>query len=351
MKIKQFRNRLGLESLLVKPVSKSSAIQRKGRAGREAAGHCYRLYTEQDYEALQKDTTPEILRCDLSDALLGMKARGINDVLNFPFLDPPPREAMEKALLQLFQLNTLDDNGEISDIGLQMAKLPLAPPLGRAIIEASRKSQDCLLDVIDIIACLTVETIFLNLTTEEAREEAETSRRELFRRDGDHLTLLCAVRAYAAEHTDRKSWCERYFVSHRAMQNVMVSYTERVYICILYSLHQDIRKQLFLQCKQLRLLHESASLDSSELPSSENRNEEILKCLLTGFSGNTARIMPDGSYKTLHGNQTVAIHPSSVLFGRKVEAILFTEYVFTTKSYGRNVSVVRLSWIDEILSA
>lgn len=230
MKIKQFRNRLGLESLLVKPISKSSAIQRKGRAGRESAGHCYRLYTEQDYENLQQDGTPEILRCDLSDALLGMKARRINDVLNFPFLNPPPREAMEKALLQLFQLNTLNDNGEISNIGRLMAQLPLAPPLGRAIVEASDKNQDCLLDIIDIIACLTVETIFLNLTTEEAREEAEAARRELLRRDGDHLTLLCAVRAYAAENTDRKSWSERYFVSHRAMQNVMVSYWES--ICI-----------------------------------------------------------------------------------------------------------------------
>jgi ATP-dependent RNA helicase DHR2 len=226
MKVKQFRNRLGLESLLVKQVSKSSAIQRKGRAGREAAGHCYRLYTEEDYEALQKDTTPEVLRCDLSDALLGMKARGINNVLNFPFLNPPPREAMEKALLQLFQLNALNDSGEISDIGLQMAKLPLLPPLGRAIIEASSKNEDCLLDMIDIVACLTVETIFLNLTTEEAREEAEETRRSLFRRDGDHLTLLSTVRAYAAEQSDRKAWSERYFVSHRAMQNVMVSSTE-----------------------------------------------------------------------------------------------------------------------------
>jgi ATP-dependent RNA helicase DHR2 len=61
--------------------------------------------------------------------------------------------------------------------------------------------------------------------------------------------------------------------------------------------------------------------------------------------------MSDGSYKTLLGNQSVSIHPSSVLFGKKVEAILFSEFVFTNKSYGRNVSAVRLSWIDEVLSA
>lgn len=60
--------------------------------------------------------------------------------------------------------------------------------------------------------------------------------------------------------------------------------------------------------------------------------------------------MPDGSYRTLIGNQTVAIHPSSVLFGKKVEAIVFSEFVFTNKSYARGVSAVRLGWIDEVVA-
>lgn len=222
VKIKQFRNRLGLESLLVKPISQSAAIQRKGRAGREAAGNCYRLYTEKDYMALPKVTTPEILRCDLSSALLTMKARGIDDVLGFPFLDPPPREAMEKALLQLLQLGALTEEGKISDEGQKIAKLPLTPTLGRVIVEAAKPERDCLLHVIDIIACLSVENLWVNMVTEEKKEEAEAARRELYRREGDHLTLLATVQAYAAEHSDRKAWAEKHFVSHRALQNVMV---------------------------------------------------------------------------------------------------------------------------------
>jgi ATP-dependent RNA helicase DHR2 len=152
-----------------------------------------------------------------------MKARGVDDVLSFPFLSPPPRESLEKALLQLLQIGALDESGSISDIGLQMAKLPLTPTLGRVIVEASRTNSDCLRDIIDIVACLSVESIFLNVATEENREAAEEARKELFRRGGDHLTLLATVRGYAAEQTDRKAWSEKYFISHRAMQNVMVS--------------------------------------------------------------------------------------------------------------------------------
>jgi ATP-dependent RNA helicase DHR2 len=223
VKVKQFRNRLGLDSLLVKPVSKSSAIQRQGRAGREAPGKCYRLYTERDYDALQHETTPEILRCDLAQAILAMKARGIDDVVNFPFLDPPPRESLEKALLQLLQLRALDESGSISDSGKKIAKLPLTPALGRVLVEAAHPDRDCLADIIDIVACLSVENIFLNLITEEKKEAAEEPRRELYRRDGDHLTMLAAVKGYAAEQIDRRAWSEKYFVSHRAMQAVMVS--------------------------------------------------------------------------------------------------------------------------------
>lgn len=219
-KVKQFRSRLGLDSLLVKPISKSAAIQRKGRAGREAPGQCYRLYTEKDYLSLDETNTPEILRYDLSQALLNIKARGA-DVISFPFLTRPPREALEQALLQLLSIEALDESGKISEIGQRMAKLPLTPPLGRVLLAAA--DNDCLSDVIDIISCLSVENIFVSATTEEKKEEAETARRDLYRREGDHLTMLVTVQSYAAENTDRKAWAERHMVSHRAMQSVMVS--------------------------------------------------------------------------------------------------------------------------------
>ncbi|PSN62786.1 ATP-dependent RNA helicase-like protein [Corynespora cassiicola Philippines] len=332
-KVKQFRNRLGLESLLVKPISKSAAIQRKGRAGREAPGQCYRLYTEDGYKELEERTTPEILRCDLSAALLTLKARGVEDVLSFPLLDRPPREALEKALLHLLQLRALDESGTLSDVGRKIAQFPLSPTLGRVLVEAA--SRACLPAVIDIIAALSVENVFLNLVTEERKEEAEEARRELFRREGDHLTLLVTVRRYAEEHADRRAWCERHFVSHRAMGNVM-----------------NVRKQLRQQCVALKLIPADAFPAGQEEVSpapTEDDAKAILASLLRGFVANTARLIPDGSYRTLMGNQTVAIHPSSVLFGRKTEALVFTEFVFTGRAWARGVSAVQLDWVTEVI--
>ncbi|KAF4274414.1 hypothetical protein CNMCM8812_005444 [Aspergillus fumigatus] len=334
-KIKQFRTRLGLDSLLVKPISKSAAIQRKGRAGREAPGQCYRLYTEKDYLALDETNTPEILRCDLSQALLNMKARGVDDVMGFPFLTRPPRESLEKALLQLLSIDALEESGKISSIGLHIAKLPLTPTLGRVLLAAAEHGEGCLLDVIDIISCLSVENIFLNTTSEEKKEEAEKARRDLYRREGDHLTMLATVQAYAAENTDRKAWAERHMVSHRAMQSVM-----------------DVRKQLTAQCRQAKLLP-SASDSRNGSTNSATREPSpvlILQSFLRGFSTNTARLVPDGSYRTVVGNQTVAIHPSSVLFGKKVEAIMYNEFVFTNRSYARGVSAVQMDWVGDALT-
>ncbi|TQB75139.1 hypothetical protein MPDQ_003685 [Monascus purpureus] len=317
-KIKQFRSRLGLDSLLVKPISKSAAIQRKGRAGREAPGKCYRLYTEKDYLALDEANTPEILRCDLSQALLNMKARGVDDIMGFPFLTRPPREVLEKALLQLLNINALEESGKISAIGLHIAKLPLTPTLGRVLLAAAENGPGCLADVIDIVSCLSVENIFLSTTSEEKKEEAEKARRDLYRREGDHLTMLATVQAYAAENTNRKAWAETHMVSHRAMQSVM-----------------DVRKQLTAQCRRANLLPPADGGTRTSGASTEPSVVLILKAFLCGFATNTARLVPDGSYRTVVGNQTVAIHPSSVLFGKKVEAIMYNEFVFTNRSYAR----------------
>ncbi|GAB7361252.1 hypothetical protein MBLNU230_g1313t1 [Neophaeotheca triangularis] len=335
-KTKHFHSRLSLEALLAKPISKSSADQRKGRAGREAPGICYRLYTESGYEELEKATKPEILRCDLSAAILSILIRsqkGATDAMSFPFLTAPPQEAMEKALLQLHQLNAINDSGQITSLGKKMARLPLTPTLARCVVEAALPSRDCLDEVVDVVACLSVETIFLNPESEEGREKAEEARRGLFRREGDHLTLLAAVRAYAAEQTDRRSWCERHMVSHRAMRAVM-----------------DVRKQLTQLCKSSKLLSvETSSSASSEALPSEAKAAAVLQCLITSHPSNLALLQKDGSYKTLQGAHTVAIHPSSVMFGRKVEAIVYTEFVYTTKAWARGVSAVQVKWVEEVL--
>jgi len=268
-----------------------------------------------------------------------MKARGVDDVLNFPFLDPPRTEALSKALLQLHRLSALDASGAITNMGLSMARLPLPPPLARVLLAAAHPSADVLLPTIDIIACLSVETLFLNLAlvSDDKKDAAESARRELYRRQGDHLTLLATVQAYAAESVDRKRWAESHFVSHRALQSVM-----------------DVRKQLRAQCILQKLLnadeHQTRLYDGQSSSSSaeeEVQATKIMKAFLTGFAPNTARLMPDGGYRTVEGNQQVSIHPSSVLFGKKVEAVMYNELVYTQKSYARGVSTVQMNWYGE----
>jgi ATP-dependent RNA helicase DHR2 len=346
-KKKQFSSRLGLDSLLVKPISKSAANQRKGRAGREAAGTCYRLYTEQTYLTFEQDNDPEILRCDLTQMMLGLKARGVDDVVAFPLLTAPRRHALEKALLHLLQLKAIDEMGKITPLGAEIARLPVTPSLGCVLLAASRPDFDCLDECIDVIAALSVENVFLNTTTEEKKELADTARRELYRREGDHLTLLATVQAYASESADRKAWCEKRFVSHRAMKAVM-----------------DVRKQLteILKrnskqsgspdesgCRSVPLGPLQSQHDTTEKGGATDLHSRILQAFLSGFIANTALLMPDGTYKTLMGKQTVGIHPSSVLFGRKVEAILYNEFVFTQKAYARGVSAVQMNWIGEAM--
>lgn len=110
---------------------------------------------------------------------------------------------------------------------------------------------------------------------------------------------------------------------------------------------QNIRKQLRQQCQSLKLL----SADTLNAPSSSPNTDAILASLLRGFVSNTARLAPDGSYKTFIGNHTVAVHPSSVLHGRtvKAEAIVFSEFLYTNKAYAKKVSAVQMNWVEEVM--
>jgi len=328
-KVKQFRPRLGIESLLAKPISKSSAIQRTGRAGREGPGKCFRLYTAGGYDSLRDADLPEILRNDVLGAILTMKARGINDVLNFPLMDLPDLESIEKALLHLHSLGALTDDGVITDIGRRLSLFPVSAPYGRVLLAAADPEYDCLLEVIDIIACLTAgESIFLQAHSEEQQEEVEELRKELSRREGDLLTYLTTMQLYCAENADRVEWCKKRKLNGRNMKQAL-----------------NIRKQLRGMCLKEKLFVEAPPQDPQPfVPMSPERAETLIKCFMRGFVMKCALLAPDSSYVTIQGKHVVAIHPSSVLHSQKKEAIMFLEHVYTTKNYAKKVSAIQGNW-------
>lgn len=127
-----------VESLLVCPVSKASAKQRAGRAGRTQPGKCYRLYTETTFkDELIENTYPEILRSNLAATVLQLKRLGINDLVHFDFMDPPAPETLMRALELLNYLGALDDEGELTPLGQQMSEFPLDPQLSKCLIAST----------------------------------------------------------------------------------------------------------------------------------------------------------------------------------------------------------------------
>jgi ATP-dependent RNA helicase DHR2 len=333
-KVKQYRSRLGMESLLAKPISKSSALQRAGRAGREGPGKCFRLYTSETYDTLKDADLPEILRNDVLGAVLTMKARGINDIFGFPLMDFPDVDSVEKALIHLHFLGAIADDGVITDIGKRIAPFPVTAPYGRVLIAAAEPQFDCVLEVIDVIACITSgESIFFQLQMEEQQEETEDARKALYRREGDVLTYLTTMQKYTAEHADRVEWCKKRKVNMRNMRQAL-----------------NIRNQLRTLCLKEKLLTEKPEPDPQPfVPMSPERAEALLKCFMRGFVTKCALLAPDGSYVTTQGKHVVAIHPSSVLHGQKKEAIMFLEHVFTQKNYAKKVSAIQADWVMEAL--
>lgn len=157
IKQKSYNPRSGMESLIVVPCSRASANQRAGRGGRVGPGKCFRLYTAWAYQnELEENTLPEIQRTNLGNVVLLLKvckfplsssalrkrysdlkphqSLGINDLINFDFMDPPPAETLIRALEMLYALGALNDRGELTKLGRRMAEFPLDPQLSKMLI-------------------------------------------------------------------------------------------------------------------------------------------------------------------------------------------------------------------------
>lgn len=160
-KQKVYNPRLRIESLLVSPISRASAKQRSGRAGRTRPGKCYRLYTKKSFENdLQENTHPEIQRSNLSSVVLQLKKLGIDDIVHFDYMDPPAPETLMRALEQLNYLGALDDEGDLTEIGKRMSDYPLDPLHAKIVLAASMQF-NCVSEALTIVAMLNVPNIFI----------------------------------------------------------------------------------------------------------------------------------------------------------------------------------------------
>ncbi|KIS00352.1 ATP-dependent RNA helicase prh1 [Cryptococcus deuterogattii 2001/935-1] len=144
-----FRNAGALEHLRKKGISKASAWQRTGRAGRERAGHCYRLFTQDFFNRMPEFDAPEIQRCNLSSAVLQLIAMGQNP-FDFEYIDNPGRDSILAAFQELVGLSALSSPTTITPLGLQMLRFPLDPPHARILLAAFEYG--CPNEIIDIIS-------------------------------------------------------------------------------------------------------------------------------------------------------------------------------------------------------
>ncbi|KAG5358263.1 Pre-mRNA-splicing factor ATP-dependent RNA helicase-like protein cdc28 [Yarrowia sp. B02] len=318
-----FNPKTGMESLVVTPCSQASSEQRRGRAGRVGPGMCFRLYTKRAFESeLPPNTTPEILRSNLCGTVLMLMSLGIHNILSFEFMDPPPKDTLIKALELLYALGAINDKGQPTKIGRQMAEFPTDPMLARAIL-ASEKYQSTS-EVLSIVSMLG-EAASLFYRPKDKKMAADRAREQFTKPGGDHLTLLEVYRQWSLADYSQQ-WAKDNFMQYKSLTRA-----------------RDVRDQLYALCDRVEI---DPDVSAAEL---EDPQIAIQKALTAGFFPNAARLNRGGdSYKTVKSNQTVYIHPSSVLHLQRPKWLLYHELVLTSKEYMRNCMPLEPQWLTEV---
>ncbi|XP_067866115.1 ATP-dependent RNA helicase DHX33 isoform X2 [Heterodontus francisci] len=318
VKAKRYTPESGLEVLAVQRVSKAQAWQRAGRAGRQQAGICYRLYTEEEFEKFQNMTVPEIQRCNLASVMLQLLALRIPNPLTFDFISKPSPDAVRAAIEQLELLGAVErkDNQIIlAPIGKKMAAFPLEPRFSKTLLLSPEFH--CTEEILTIVSLLSVDSVLYN--PHAKRDEVHSVRKKFISSEGDHMTLLNIYQAFK-NVGGHKEWCRENFVNSRNMTMVA-----------------EVRCQLRDICTKFGVRLESSRSDTGN----------IRRCLAYALFLNAAELQPDGTYATLDSRQPVAIHPSSVLFHCKPSYVLYNELLHTSKCYMRDLCVVDAEWLYE----
>lgn len=316
-KLKTYNPRLGMDALLLCPASQSSVNQRAGRAGRTGPGKCYRLFTSGAYVTeLLESNVPEIQRTNLSHVVLLLKTLGVDNLLDFPFLDPPPAENILKSMLGLWLLGALEAQGNLTALGRRMSIFPLDPALSSLLFKGEEFG--CLMETVTIVAMLSVPNVFVRPHGRE--EESDSAREKFFVPESDHLTLLHVYQRWRSAGS-RADWCVRHYISSKSMRKA-----------------REVREQL------LDIVHGQ----KMELSSCDEW-DSIRRAIGAAFFYQAARRKGIDEYINIRSGVVCGLHPTSALYGTGLspDYVVYHELIMTKREFMSCVTAVDPKWLAE----
>jgi len=336
-KLNWYNPRTFTSSLIEAPISKASANQRKGRAGRTREGTCYRLYTRKDFENRSLYTTEEILRTDLSEVILRMADLGITDFEDFDFITPPERAGLISGIETLNLLEALESDRSLSKTGKLMTEFPLAPRQSRIIVEAILNYPDVIRETIIAAAFLSTQSPYVLPPGEETDARQAHHR---FRDDnGDFVSYLKLFKAYN-DSTNKIKFCDKNYLDERAMAEI---------VNVTYQLEEILASMKIP-------VHNRALAGGA--PLTNNEADDYLCCIGRGMIQFVCvRERPKhgpsrgkfGTYRSLTADKII-IHPGSVMFRADPPFIVAGEIVKTSRMYAMSVSPLSKSVLHRLSS-
>ena len=322
-RMNRYSTRAKVEQLQIEKISQAAAKQRAGRCGRVSNGICVRLYSEQDFDSRPAFTEPEILRSSLASVILRMAALRLGDIHAFPFIESPSSRLITDGYQLLQELGAVDSQRKITAIGLQLAKLPLDPRVGRMILAA--KQESCLTEILMIASVLSIQ---------DPRERPMDKREAA---DNAHAK-------FAGEGSDFMSYLKLWDFFDHALN------TKKSNKDLLNQCHSHFLS--FLRLKEWRELHGQIKQITDEMDFKPNEKaasyEQIHRALLAGLLGNIG--FKDGENDTYAGARGIRffVAPGSALKKTRPKWVIAAELVDTSKLYARCVAKIEPDWIEPL---
>ncbi|MCD4755302.1 MAG: ATP-dependent RNA helicase HrpA, partial [Deltaproteobacteria bacterium] len=343
-RIARYNVRSRTKALPIVPISRASADQRAGRAGRVHAGVCVRLYSEEDYEDRSEYTLPEIRRSNLAEVILRLYAMKLGPVDKFPFVDAPSSQAIKEGFTTLRELRALNAAGRLTRTGRIMAKLPLDPRISRMIIEA--RHENALKEVVIIASAMSIQDPRERPADKE--NQADQAHSSFKDPSSDLLTFIKMWNAYHKElkagrsRNQIRKYCRENFLSYNRMQEWKDIHDQ------IMDILQEAEK--FPQITKFPLNHQiSQSPNSFSITKSPNHqiNRSIHCSVLSGFLGQIALKQEGSRYLAARGRE-VFLFPGSSLYKKGPKWIVATELIRTSRLFARTVAAVEPEWIEKL---